>query len=61
MTLMEQAQAENPILVVDDTEAIRYAKVRTLQKAGYTVLEASTGADAISLAHEQKPPLVRGD
>ena len=55
---MEQAQAENPILVVDDTEAIRYAKVRTLQKAGYTVLEASTGADAISLAREQKPPLV---
>ena len=58
MTLMEQAQSDTSVLVVDDTDAIRYAKVRTLQKAGYRVLEAGTGADALALAREQKPPLV---
>jgi CheY-like chemotaxis protein len=30
---MDEASAT--ILVVDDTEAIRYAKVRTLRRAGY--------------------------
>lgn len=55
---MDQTQAQATILVVDDTEAIRYAKTRTLRKAGYEVLEAATGSDALALAREKKPPLV---
>lgn len=45
------------ILVVDDTEAIRYAKARTLRRAGYEVVEAGTGSDAVARAHETKPAL----
>jgi len=46
------------ILNVDDTEAIRYAKTRTLQRAGFTVLEAGTGSDALKLVSEARPDLV---
>src|SRR5690242_18637499 len=35
------------ILVVDDNEAGRYGVVRTLQRAGYNVIEAGCGEDAI--------------
>jgi PAS domain S-box-containing protein len=45
------------ILLVDDTEAMRYAKARILRGAGYQVVEAATGADAIALAQELRPPL----
>ena len=45
------------ILVVDDTEASRYAVSRILRKAGFTVLEAANGARALHLM-EQKPDLV---
>ncbi len=38
------------LLNVDDDEANRYAVSRTLQKAGYNVLEAATGTDALRLA-----------
>ncbi|HEX2552690.1 MAG TPA: HWE histidine kinase domain-containing protein [Microvirga sp.] len=46
------------ILVVDDTEAIRYAKARTLRRAGYHVLEASEGRQALTIATEARPALV---
>ena len=46
------------ILNVDDTEAVRYAKTRTLQRAGYEVIEAGTGADALRLAAERQPAVV---
>ncbi|WP_082145615.1 PAS domain S-box protein [Microvirga massiliensis] len=45
------------ILNLDDTDAIRYAKSRTLRKAGYHVVEASTGYEALRLAEELRPPL----
>ena len=45
------------ILNLDDTEAIRYAKTRALTAAGYEVIEAATGADAIRLAHQHGPRL----
>ena len=38
------------ILVVDDNDALRYSIRRALQEAGYSVVEASTGADALKLA-----------
>ena len=45
------------ILNVDDDEVGRYAKSRLLSHAGYTVLEAATGTEALRLAGQQ-PRLV---
>ncbi|MCP8937525.1 response regulator [Alsobacter sp. SYSU M60028] len=46
------------VLNVDDTEAARYAKTRTLQRAGYEVIEAETGAAALKLVAERQPGVV---
>ena len=46
------------ILNVDDNKAGRYAKSRILQRAGYRVLEADTGAAALQLVSEVKPELI---
>jgi two-component sensor histidine kinase/CheY-like chemotaxis protein len=46
------------VLVVDDNEPGRYATARILTRAGLTVLEAGTGAEALRLAREHKPPVV---
>src|SRR5262245_23328230 len=46
------------ILVVDDEDAGRFVKAQTLRRAGYHVFEASTGADALTLAVKERPDLV---
>ena len=46
------------ILNVDDDEANRYAKSRILKRAGYEVIEAGTGTDALRLVKEVQPDLV---
>jgi signal transduction histidine kinase len=46
------------ILNVDDDEAGRYAKSRILKRAGYHVIEAGTGTDALKLVKESLPQLV---
>jgi signal transduction histidine kinase len=46
------------VLNIDDDEAGRYAKSRILQRAGYRVVDAGTGTDALRIAREQKPPLI---
>jgi DNA-binding response OmpR family regulator len=46
------------ILNVEDNEAIRYAKTRILQRAGYVVKEAETGAAAMRMIAEEPPNLV---
>lgn len=46
------------VLNVDDTEPIRYAKTRALRRAGYRVIEASTGEEALRLAAAEFPALV---
>jgi signal transduction histidine kinase len=46
------------ILNVDDDEAGRYAKSRILKRAGYDVVEAATGVDALRLVAESSPQLV---
>jgi PAS domain S-box-containing protein len=46
------------ILNVDDVAAHRYAKTRILQHAGYEVVEAGTGAEALKLVNELRPDLV---
>lgn len=49
--------AAEVIVVVDDTEGTRLATRRTLERAGYTVLEGSCGADALRLARRH-PALI---
>ena len=46
------------ILNVDDNEAGRYAKTRVLQRAGYHVLQAGTGAAALRIVAELRPELI---
>src|SRR5262245_25246458 len=52
------AAAEELILNVDDTEAARYAKSRILTRAGFRVIEAATGTEAIAKAKSECPALV---
>ncbi|MBD2563413.1 MULTISPECIES: hybrid sensor histidine kinase/response regulator [Nostoc] len=46
------------ILHVDDNEANRYVVTRILQNAGFTVVEAATGAAGLKAAAEHQPALV---
>ncbi|HEY3698542.1 MAG TPA: response regulator [Spongiibacteraceae bacterium] len=46
------------ILNVDDSDGARYAKTRTLKLAGFDVIEASTGWDALAQVKEKTPDLV---
>jgi PAS domain S-box-containing protein len=46
------------ILNVDDAEAIRYARTRVLQRAGFEVIEAKTGTEALDLFEARHPVLV---
>lgn len=45
------------VLVVDDTDASRYAIARHLRQAGFEVWEAASGQDALRLA-QQQPSLI---
>lgn len=44
---------DRQLLYVDDTEEQRYAMRRILEGAGYTVLEAGTGAEALQKLHPE--------
>ena len=46
------------ILNVDDNQAGRYARTRILERAGYRVIEAETGTDALRLAKQESPQAV---
>lgn len=46
------------ILHVDDNDANRYVHTRMLQKAGFEVVEAATGTEALHLLEEIKPDLI---
>jgi CheY-like chemotaxis protein len=50
--------AAGTVLLVEDSDAIRGAFTILLEDAGYTVLGAGTGADALRLAAERAPDLV---
>jgi two-component system, sensor histidine kinase len=47
-----------PVLVVDDTESARYVMTRMLERSGFTVVTAATGADALRRIATDLPPLV---
>ena len=46
------------ILNVDDNDAARYVKTRVLRLAGFDVVEAANGADAVELLRSRAPELV---
>ena len=46
------------LLNVDDNEIGRYERTRFLKRAGFEVLEAGSGADALRAVREAKPDLV---
>ena len=46
------------VLNVDDSAANRYLKSRALREAGFNVVEAATGSDALALALQRRPDLV---
>ena len=46
------------ILNVDDNDAGRYAKSRILQRGGYRVVDAMTGAQAIESVRRERPEVV---
>ncbi|MES2534982.1 MAG: response regulator [Pseudomonadota bacterium] len=46
------------ILNVDDNDGARYAKTRILRVAGFDVIEAANGTDALAMVSERLPDLV---
>ena len=57
--MSERGQQREPtLLVVDDTEANRYAVVRHLRANGFEVREASTGRDALALVEREAPDMI---
>ena len=55
---MRQTFADALILSVDDNEASRYAVGRTLRQAGFRVIEAGTGMEALRRARDEAPDLI---
>ena len=49
---------EQSILNVDDYQPSLYARTKVLRQAGFSVLEASSGAQALQLLSDRKPALV---
>jgi two-component system, sensor histidine kinase len=49
---------KRPILIVDDYAGARYLRSRLLNDAGYEVLEASGGEEALRIVAEAHPALV---
>jgi PAS domain S-box-containing protein len=50
--------ARSTVLTVDDSEPGRYATSRMLAQAGFEVLEASTGEEAVAVARGRCPDLI---
>lgn len=48
---------EETILLVEDEEPIRVLAWISLQEAGYTVLLATNGQDALTIAHQHEGPI----
>lgn len=59
----EQATSTKPhadelILNVDDSDGARYAKTRILSRAGFQVIEAASGEEALTRARTESPSLI---
>jgi CheY-like chemotaxis protein len=55
---VSDSPAARTVLLVEDSDAIRDAFTILLEDAGYTVLGAGTGGDALRLAAEHAPDLM---
>ncbi|HEX5745158.1 MAG TPA: response regulator [Archangium sp.] len=55
---MAELTSSATILNVNDDDATRYLSTRTLRMAGYRVLEAATGEEALRLAALERPDVV---
>lgn len=51
-------EPEIVVLNVDDQDAQRYVKSRDLKLGGFSVIEARTGAEALRLVEQVRPPVV---
>jgi signal transduction histidine kinase len=49
---------DDPILVVDDDESGRYVKVHALRRAGFEVVEAASGAEALDKFESESPAVI---
>jgi two-component system, sensor histidine kinase len=56
--MTKHTYTDSLILNVDDSDGARYAKTRTLELAGFTVIEAASGGEALQRATVDKPDLV---
>jgi len=58
MTATPNVQTTARVLLVDDNDAGRYSKSRVLRHAGYLVVEAVTGSQALRCVAEDNPDLI---
>lgn len=59
--MLESDERRKTVLVVDDDSNIRYLVASVLRKAGYQVVEASDGDEAITVANREPPDLILMD
>jgi two-component system cell cycle sensor histidine kinase/response regulator CckA len=52
-----RTQGSETVLLVDDEETLRIPVRRFLEKRGYTILEAGSGADALQVCGEHEGPI----
>lgn len=58
MQIQEQTKT---VLLVEDTEDNRFMMRRLLEMAGYNVVEATNGEEAVTLAQSERPHLILMD
>jgi len=58
---MQNQEQNATILLVEDTEDNRFMMRRLLEMAGYEVVEATNGEEAVRLAHSERPNLILMD
>ena len=54
----EKTEHRQKVLVADDTQTVRKIAARLLADAGYDVLEAEDGREALDLVHKEHPDLI---
>lgn len=57
-TLIEAPPLQPKILNVDDYDAVRYTRSSILKKAGFQIVEASNGQQALEMVRREQPDLV---
>ena len=58
---MQSHEQTKTVLLVEDTEDNRFMMRRLLEMAGYHVVEATNGEEAVTLAHSERPDLILMD